>query len=122
MSEKPSIAHRGNARRYGRVRPLARDGALTDGMRDDPWRKPLLVVDVRAWTTARCVVHTTATWRFRNRRLFAFALAALFVEERPDMLGQFRGQEFDPDRFRIRTRNRVGGRNFRRLGVHHLSP
>jgi hypothetical protein len=53
------------------------------------------------------------------QQLLRVAQVALLVEERPDIFGQF-CEEFDPDRFLIRTLHLVGRRDFRRLGVHHF--
>jgi len=53
------------------------------------------------------------------QRLLRVAQVALFVEEGPDMLRQFR-EEFDCDRVLIRTTHRVGCRDFGRFGVHHF--
>ena len=80
-----------------------------------------IVILARA-SRARCVAYTTIAGDPGYRRLLRIAQVALFVEERANVLRQFGSQEFDPYRFRIRTRNLVGGRNFCRFGVHHFSP
>jgi hypothetical protein len=53
------------------------------------------------------------------QQLLRVAQVALFVEEGPNMLRQFR-EEFDCNRILIRTANLVGRRDFGRFGVHHF--
>jgi hypothetical protein len=54
----------------------------------------------------------------QRARLFRAGRVALFVEERANMLGQLGGEKFDGNRVRVRTVHFVGGRDFRRSGVH----
>jgi hypothetical protein len=53
-------------------------------------------------------------------RLLRLARFALFVEERPNVLGQLGTQKFNAYRFGIRAHHFVGGRHLVRLGIHDV--
>ncbi|MDR5877334.1 hypothetical protein [Caballeronia sp. LZ032] len=61
-----------------------------------------------------CVIQCICLFRLRS--------VTLFVEESPDVLRQFGREKFDGHRILIRTKHRVGRRDFRRFCVHDLSP